>query len=253
MVPIAGEAVAFSGFAPGPVGVAVVDDDDINRYGMTHLLEAVPGVRVTASLDHDGALAAEDVWAGTDVAIVDAADHRRSGDQFPGVAVVEHLRRLRPPGRLTVIVVTGHFFDDAVRRRMREAKADFFYHRADMADARALREAVLHPDRARRPVPGPADAEAQFRHGVTDTTRVNRAIGYAIEQNLEQRIAERADPRSRRWLRLRLDFNREARLTPVTGDGRRPDRRQDLPSLPQISRFLAWATKIKDTPPPRER
>jgi CheY-like chemotaxis protein len=253
MVPSAGAAVTSNGSVPAPVRVAVVDDDDINRQGMACVLDASPGIRVTAALGHDEALAREDVWAATDVAVIDAADRRRAGDQFPGVTVVEHLRRLCPPDRLTIIVVTGHFFDDAVRRRMREAKADFFYHRADMADARSLRAVVLHPDRARRRVPGPADPEAQFRHGVTDTTRVNRAIGYAVEQDLEQRLAERTEPRSRRWLRLRLNFNRVARLTPITSDGRQPDRHQELPSLPQISRFLAWATKVKDTAPPRER
>jgi hypothetical protein len=77
------------------------------------------------------------------------------------VAVVEHARRLVPGRRLTVIVVTGHFFDDAVRRRMREARADFFYHRSEMAEAGALRAAVLRPDRARRAVPAPRDPEAQ--------------------------------------------------------------------------------------------
>ncbi|MCQ0016606.1 hypothetical protein [Actinomadura madurae] len=93
--------------------------------------------------------------------------------------------------------MTGHFFDDAVRRRMREARADFFYHRSDMADAEALRAAVLRPDLARRRVPPPRDPEAQFRHGVTDATKVNRAIDYAVRQVLEERIAERAEPRSR--------------------------------------------------------
>lgn len=117
-----------------------------------------------------------------------------------------------------------------------------------MADGAVLRDAVLHPERARRPVPEPRDPEAQFRNGVTDATRVNRAIQYAMERDVAERIAERADPRSRRWLRLRRDFNNEARLTPVTSDGRQPDRHQELPSLPQISRFLNWATKVKDVP-----
>ncbi|MCQ0008080.1 hypothetical protein [Actinomadura madurae] len=239
------------GKRPGrvPVRVVVVDDDEINRYGMACVLDADPRIELVAAIGHDDALSGAHVWERADVAVVDAADHRRDGDQFPGVAVVEHARRTVPAGRLTVIVVTGHFFDDAVRRRMREARADFFYHRSDMADAEALRAAVLRPDLARRRVPPPRDPEAQFRHGVTDATKVNRAIDYAVRQVLEERIAERAEPRSRRWIRLRDEFNRVARLTPVTSDGRRPDRPQDLPSLPQISRFLTWATKIKQGRP----
>jgi DNA-binding NarL/FixJ family response regulator len=229
------------------VRVVVVDDDDVNRCGMAAVLGVSPPIHVIASLTHDDAVACHDVWDNTDVAIVDAADRRREGDQFPGVAVVEHIRRHRPSG-LIVIVVTGHFFDDAVRRRMREARADFFYHRADMADAEALYKAVLCPEGARRRVPEPADPEAEFRHGVTDGTRVNQAVGYAQEHDLQARLAERAEPRSRRWLHLRREFNRVARLNSITSDGRLPDRPQDHPSLPQISRFLVWAMKVKEPP-----
>jgi CheY-like chemotaxis protein len=229
---------------PAGVRVVVVDDDAVNRHGMAALLSASDQITLVAAFDHDEALAADDVWSDADVAVVDAADHRRAADQFPGVAVVEHIRR-RAPARLTVIVVTGHFFDDAVRRRMREARADFFYHRADMADAEALYDAVLRPEAARRRVPEPRDPEGQFRHGVSEHTRVNEAVGYALANALEERLAERAEPRSRRWLRLRGDFNRVARLTPVTSDGRMPDRPQEEPSLPQITRFIAWAMKVK--------
>lgn len=56
------------------------------------------------------------------------------------------------------------------------------------------------------------------------------------------------EPRSRKWLRLRQEFNEEARLNPVTADGRIPDRPQALPSLPQIARFLEWATRTKPEP-----
>lgn len=227
------------------VRVVVVDDDAVNRHGMAALLATSEDIELIGVFDHDDALAATDVWDGTDVAVVDAADHRRPLDQFPGVAVVEHIRRQATDGP-TIIVITGQFFDDAVRRRMREARADFFYHRADMADAQALYDAVLRPESARRRVPEPRDPESQFRHGVTEHTRVNQAVGYAVENRLKGRLTEHAEPRSRRWLRLRGEFNRIARLTPVTSDGRRPDRPQDQPSLPQISRFIFWATKVKD-------
>jgi CheY-like chemotaxis protein len=236
----------------GPcVRVVVVDDDAVNRHGMAALLTSSDRIRLVAALDHDDALAATDLWQDTDVAVVDAADHRRAFDQFPGVTVVEHIRK-HASDRPTVIVVTGHFFDDAVRRRMREAQADFFYHRADMVDAKALYDAILRPKAAQRRVPKPRNPEDQFRHGVTDHTRVNQAVGYAVENGLEGQLADHAQPRSRRWLRLRGEFNRTARLTPVTSDGRRPDRPQDEPSLPQITRFIHWAMKVKDSSPDRE-
>jgi hypothetical protein len=178
-----------------------------------------------------------------DVLLVDAADPRNRDDNFPGVAVVEEVRRHRTRQQTLIVVITGHFFDDAVRRRMREARADLYYHRAELGDVQALRDVVLRPP-AHRPVPDPLQPEALFSQGVTEETRVNRAVAYAGEHGLETALAGDGRPR-RAWLRLRREFNREARLSPVTVDGRPPDRSQALPSRPQIARFLAWATRIK--------
>lgn len=226
------------------IRVVVVDDDDINRRGMAGLLGECPDIQVVAELSHDQAMSWTDCWRTIDVALVDAADDRAPGDQFPGVSVVEVIRRHAGRSRPTIVVVTGHFFDDAVRRRMREAQADFFYHRSELGDVRVLRQVVLRPEAHRR-VPSPDDAEDEHRQGVTDATRVNRAVAFAQERDLERSLSDRPVPRSRAWGRLRREFNREARLNPVTADGRQPDRQQDLPSLPQIARFLAWATKVK--------
>jgi hypothetical protein len=74
-------------------------------------------------MDHDQALASAGWWE-VDVVVVDAADDRRDDDHFPGVEVVEIVRRHRSVHLTTIIVITGHFFDDAVRTRIREAKAD---------------------------------------------------------------------------------------------------------------------------------
>ncbi len=226
-----------------PARVVVVDDDDINRRGMASLLAEERAIDVVASLTHAEALATPGLWDGVDVVLVDAADERSRVDHFPGVAVVEEVRRHRPRGQTVIVVITGHFFDDAVRRRMREAQADFYYHRTEVGDADSLRNAVLHQDAQRR-VPGPVDPEELFSQGVTDETRVNRAVAYAASHGLEAEMAAGDRPR-RSWLRVRREFNREARLNPVTVDGRRPDRPQLLPSRPQIARFLAWATRVK--------
>jgi CheY-like chemotaxis protein len=228
--------------------VVVVDDDDINRRGMASLLGEDPAIDVAASLTHADAMGRPDLWDGVDAVLVDAADERDAADHFPGVRVVEEVRRHRPRGRTAIVVITGHFFDDAVRRRMREAGADFYYHRSEVGDARSLRAAVLRPG-AGHAVPGPTDPDELFNQGVTDDTRVNRAVAYAAEHELERELADPDRPR-RAWLRLRREFNREARLSAVTVDGRRPDRQQVLPSRPQIARFLRWATRVKRPYPP---
>ncbi|WP_433518377.1 hypothetical protein ACQP2T_24435 [Nonomuraea sp. CA-143628] len=225
--------------------VVVVDDDDISRTGIVAILSGTPGVEVIAGLDHRAAAG----WSyeGVDVVLVDAADERSPDDHFPGVAVVEAVRRVRSRRQTTVIVLTGHFLDGAVRRRMREARADYFYHRSQLGDAARLRAAVLEPSGG---VPGPADPEEEIRLGVSPVSRVNAAVAHALAEHLPERLGERASPRSRAWIRLRERFNRQARLAPTTSDGRAPDRAQSLPSLPQIARFLTWATRVKTPPPP---
>ncbi|MEQ4721166.1 hypothetical protein [Nonomuraea sp. B19D2] len=223
--------------------VVIVDDDDINRHGLAAILRAAPGLRVVAVLDHERATTWQG-WPGTHVALVDAADERREDDHFPGVAVVAAIRANSPD--TVVIVITGHFLNGAVRRRMKEARADYFYHRGELADAAVLVATVRDP---RRVVPPPIDPEEEIRHGVSRHSLVNRAVRYALERDLPATIAERRNPRSRAWERLRREFNRVAELTAMTSDGRTPDRRQDLPSLPQISRFLQWATRVKAAPP----
>ncbi len=230
-----------------PVRVAVVDDDEISRVGMAAILDRHPLVDVVAATDHDEALRGLPTWGDLDVVLVDAADPRRADDHFPGVEVVRQVRRRDPDGTTTVVVVTGHFFDDAVRRRMREARADLFFHRTEVQDADRLVEIVLDPARWRQGVPDPVDPELLLRLGVSSDTRVNDAVRHVRDADWG---AAPPPPRSRAWVHLREQFNRVARLTPITSDGRPPDRRQDTPSLPQIERFLQWATRSDGTRPP---
>jgi CheY-like chemotaxis protein len=222
----------------------VVEDDDINRRGMIGLMAECEDIELIAAITHTEAMAWDGRWEEVDVVLVDAADDRAQGDQFPGVAVVERVRRRRAPHQTTVVVVTGHFFDDALRRRLQEARADFLYHRSELAERRTLYDVVLHPERHRH-IPGPEDPEEGRRLGVTVTSRVNQAVTYALEHGLVEALRGRSLPRTRAWMRLRREFNREARLTPMTMDGNLPDRAQDLPSMPQIARFLTWATRLK--------
>ena len=231
---------------PARVRVAVVDDDEISRVGMAAILDRHPAIEVAAATDHDDAFRHLSAWGPLDVVLVDAADPRRSDDHFPGVEVVHQIRRSDPEGATTVVVVTGHFFDDAVRRRMREAHADLFFHRTEVQDAGRLLEIVLDPGRWRQGVPDPVDPEHLLRLGVSSTTQVNEAVRHARDSGWG---TAPPPPRSRAWVRLREEFDRVARLTPITSDGRPPDRRQDTPSLPQIERFLQWATRSDDRRP----
>jgi CheY-like chemotaxis protein len=226
--------------------VVIVDDDDISRRGMAGLLGDRPEIEIVAALNHAQALGWEIEWDGVDVLVIDAADDRCEADHFPGVAVVEAVRRRRRSEQTMVIVITGHFFNDAVRRRMREAQADFFYHRSELVDAERLYQAVLAPDRSGHGVPGPIDLDACFRLGLNKRTRVNQAVAYAADEGLIEILAERTGLRRRIWQHRRRAFNAQARLNPVNADGRPPERDQADPSLPQIERFLRWATKTKE-------
>lgn len=191
------------------IRVAVVDDDDVRRRGLIELL-----------------------------------DERRTDDQSPGVAVVEAIRARRSPCQTRVIVRTGQFFDDAVRRRMREADADadYFFHRSELQDVAAIRDVVL-PDRLRPGVPDEADPAGIQRLGVGRASRVNHAVSTAIDTGLMEAISERDLPS--RALARRRRFDETARPYPMHSNGTVPDRNQSDPSLPQIAGFLQWATRAK--------
>jgi CheY-like chemotaxis protein len=229
----------------------VVNSDVINRRGIASLLCECPGLTVVAAVSHTCALQ-QLTWDNVDVALIGAADERRLDDQFPGVGVAQHIRRIRSSLQTSIVVITEHYFDDALRRRTHETSADSFHYRRQMADTRALRDLVLHARETPCGVPPVLYAEALFCLGVTESTRVNRAVAFALEHDLQTQLAARAQPRSRYWLRLRAEFNHHARLNPVTADGLPPDRDQHLPSLLQIARFLTWATKVKTPHPPAD-
>lgn len=227
-----------------PRTVAVVDDDDLSRLGIVRILEEEADLEVTACLNHGDAMGSA-AWTDADVVLVDAADTRDGFDDFPGVGVVQAVRRTKPRGSNWVIVVTGHYFDDALRRRMGEAGADLFFHRSEVQDRRALCEVLRCPEQFQAPVPAPDDAETLFRHGVTARARVNEGLDFLREQGIGVRELEAAGRRSRAWDRLRDGFNERARLTPVNADGLPPERDQRLPSRPQIARFLRYFTEAK--------
>lgn len=234
-----------------PLRVAVVDDNEITRVGAATLLSTDQGIDLVASLDHAEAAAWGEEWDGVDVVVVDAADDRRESDQFPGVAIVERFRARRPIGDGVAVVLTGHYLDDAVRMRMREAGADFFYSRTEALDRDALLGVVLRPDEARR-VPPPADTETLDALGVTGETRVNAFLNAVDAAGASDALSAGASmkqgpapARSRWWLRLRRDISSAGRLRAVNREGGTPRRSQGDPSVSQLRRVYEWATRPK--------
>lgn len=226
-----------------PVRVIVVDDDDISRRGMTSILAASADIDLVGAFDHDVALASVAAWSPIDVLVVDAADTRRSDDHFIGAEVVHRFRRLPDQAGAVVMVVTGHFLSDPLRRRMREADADLYLHRSEVQDEDRLLEVVLDPAVATEGVPEPIDGEAMFRLGITPSTRVNEAVAHHRENGWRDGDVPVLNKRSRANLRMRKQFQRLAGLRVVNADGRPPERQREAPSRPQIERFLEWATR----------
>ncbi len=224
--------------------VVIVDNEAIGRLGMTAVLSSDPRLEVVGVYDHDESLRPERSWTGVDVAVVDAADDQLPGDQFPGVAVVLAIREQSPPGSVSIVVITGHFFDDALRRRMREAKADYFYHRSALAEPERLIAAVLSPPVAQNLVPPEAGIDELDRLGIKPATAVNAAVAWARRHSQHGGIVPPGSGR-RKADGVRRDFNRVAQLEPRNHDGTPPNRHQEIPSHPQIQRFLEWATKVK--------
>jgi hypothetical protein len=227
-----------------PTRAVIVDDDELWREKMAVSLGTRDDLVAGATATHDVAVGWTDEWTGVDVVVVDAGDVRRQDDQFPGVGVVREARRRCRAGT-RIVVVTGHFLDDALRWRMREAGADYFYHRSDVQDPDALYDAVVHPDRVRAGVPDIQDPEAAYRVGVVRGSRLNAGLDFVREHDLVGRSDRHGGPRSRQWSQLRRQFNQAARLNTVNADGTVPDRDQVDPSYDQIGRFYRWATRAK--------
>lgn len=221
--------------------IVVVDQDEVARTGCQVLLRRHPQVAEVVGFSHDAAID-HDRWCDADVVVLDPVDPRRPKDQIPGAAVVERVRAASRSGRARVVVISATRPDDPVRRRLREAGADAYFQRAQVHEVDRLHRAVLagEPDDG---VPEPVDREAMHRLGITARSRVNRGVEAAFAERLVPG-AGWVGPRGRDRLARRTRFNDAALLTPVGADGRPPDRAQDVPSLAQIQRFVAWATRI---------
>lgn len=206
---------------------------------------------MVAAVGHDEARAWGRRWAAVDVVLVDAADERRAGDQFPGVAVVRAVRAATPENGPLVMVVTGHYLHDGLRHRMAEAGADFFFLRAELWSPAALLDVVLHPERHRRGVPPVVDPGAAQVLGLGPGADLEGLVGWIDGQDgLGDEIdpgagrGRRVDPRSRRWLRVRRGAADAGRIRPVNLTTGGPPRDSDVPSVRQLGRLWAWAARV---------
>lgn len=228
----------------------VVDDNELTRACFVNALQASSEIHVVAALDHAQALVWDREWTDVDVALMDAADERMAGDQFPGVTVVRRVRACQGENRPVVVVVTGHFFNDGLRHRMAVNGADFFFCRASLRSNDTLVEVVVHPERYRRGVPAVADSIRCQTLGITGRTRVDALVSYVEEHGLEEVFGSddyrRQEPRSRIWFRHRRAIAQVARIEPInvtTGFAPRP--KQYSPSIRQLRAAYRWSAKTE--------
>jgi CheY-like chemotaxis protein len=209
-----------------------------------------PGIALVAAIDHEEALAHE--WSGVpiDVVVLDAADEGKCGDQYPGVGVVRHIRAHQGPHRPTIVVVTGHFFDDGLRHRMAAADADFFFLRSEIRSAEKLTDIVLNPNHYLRGVPPVADPQQQRGLGITGRSKVEALVTYVEHHDLSATLDPTAPVRPattrRSLIGHRRDLTRAAKIVPINiSTGAQPGANQHEPSIRQFRRVWFWAARVK--------
>ncbi len=228
--------------------VVVVDNDPVMRAGTAAVLRGAPEIDLVAAVDHAQALSWREEWTGVDVAVVDASDARRSGDQFPGVAVVRSIRSLQVA--VTVVVLTGQYLHPGLRHRMWEAGADFFYPRDEGMTEQELVSVVVSPDDHRR-LQRPPGSSLPPGVGITPATRVNEIVDRLAAEDLESVLhagaRKKADPhgeRSRWWSRVRLLASGRHGLRPVNATGN-PAMHLEAPSIVQLRKFWSAVARIE--------
>jgi CheY-like chemotaxis protein len=201
--------------------VAIVDDDIWVRAGRAAMLDGA-GFEVVRVCDHEAALDDHQGWGDVDIALVDAWDAEQDWDRFPGVRVVEAIRRSEHGGRILVLVISVHATNEVLRLRMAEAGADFFYAHSELRGPDDLVRAMTRPDDARRSRSG--DGAVLEALGIQPTSRLNAALHDIEDRGLESAFqpatSQKALPVGRRTLiTARRRLAEIARLSRPTSDG----------------------------------
>jgi CheY-like chemotaxis protein len=230
--------------------VVLIDDNQLTLDGYAATLGHHPRVDLVAAIGHDDVFAMDRTWSEIDVVVVDAADEDRPGDQYPGVAVVRHIRANQGERRPTIVVVTGHFFDDGLRHRMAQADADFFFLRPEIRSSEKLMDVVLNPHHYLRGVPPVADKDQEQILGVTGRSDLEEFVDYVqrheLETTLDVGAAVRPPTGRRSLMRHRHELTKAAHISPVNlTTGHTPAGRQDDASIRQLRRIWGWAARVK--------
>lgn len=222
--------------AADPIRVIIVDDDTWIRIGRTQGLAEFDDIEIVASLPHDEAMDCS--WEDIDVAVIDAHDSRQEWDRYPGVRVVEAVRRTRPPTATTVIVTSGRMFDPMLRLRMAEAGADYFYSHLDAHDPTSLADLIRRPDGSHAATVD--DREALAEMGLRTWSRPNEALRWLERSGAAGYFTgsgtQKSAGVSRRALgKARDEVARLARIDPSLGD---PERRPGDVTWRDVVKFV---------------
>ncbi len=198
--------------------VVIIDDNAITAYGAETLLAPDPRIDVVATLTHAEAMAATLAWESIDVVLLDVTDPDQP-DQFPGIAVARKIRAIAPGPAPSLVVLTDRFAHEGLRRRLREAKADFCFLREDVRAKLDLCELVMHPERWRRtPQPEPRPPDPNL--GLNERSDVNAVIAYMAHHGLAAAWTSGNRQRTREDHHHRAELTRLARhITPMTLEG----------------------------------
>lgn len=200
----------------GKLRVAIIDDDYWTLQGQRARLSGRLDVAVVAAVAHLEALGWATEWDTIDVAVIDAYDPNETFDRFPGVGVVESLRRRRRPDQTVAVVISGHMNNQLLKQRMFEAGADFYYHRSDIQNLDALIAAILLRPGDNRAIQ--ADPHRFRELGIRPGARPNAAIDEVTRANMHGALSpiesQKATEASRRaFINLRERVAQHAKLT----------------------------------------
>jgi DNA-binding NarL/FixJ family response regulator len=195
--------------------VAIVDDDYWALEGQRARLANVAGLEVVTTASHAEAAEWSCQWDDVDAAVIDAFDASETFDRFPGVGVVESVRRRRTSTDTTVIVVSGHMNNQLLKQRLFEAGADYLYHRIDIQTLDSLVAAITSPAPDRQS--SAAEPKALRDLGLRPGSRPNAAIAAVRDANLERTLVaempqKSTDASRRALINLRSNVARHARL-----------------------------------------
>ena len=195
--------------------VAIIDDDYWALEGKRSRLTDHPLIVVSRTAAHPEAASWTIEWDDIDVALIDAFDPDEQFDRFPGVGVVESLRRRRRSDETLAVIVSGHMNNQLLKQRMFEAGADYYFHRSDVQTVDSLVDAIVREDVNR--LAAQADPAQLHDVGLNSDSRPNAAIAEVtaagMQRSLDPERGQKGTTASRRdYINLRRRIANHAML-----------------------------------------